>query len=66
MCGAQGVEFRAPLKTSAKLTKVLSSIRAVVPKIVEDRYMANDIEILRKLVESGKILEVSDLNSYID
>ena len=66
MCGAQGVEFRAPLKTSVKLTKVLSSIRAVVPKIVEDRYMANDIEILRKLVESGKILEVSDLNSYID
>ena len=66
MCGAQGVEFRAPLKTSAKLTKVLSSIRAVVPKIVEDRYMANDIEILRKLVEGGKILEVSDLNSYID
>ena len=66
MCGAQGVEFRAPLKTSAKLTKVLSSIRAVVPKTVEDRYMANDIEILRKLVESGKILEVSDLNSYID
>ncbi len=66
MCGAQGVEFRAPLKTSVKLTKVLSSIRAVVPKIVEDRYMANDIEILRKLVEGGKILEVSDLNSYID
>ena len=25
-----------------------------------------DIEILRKLVESGKILEVSDFNSYID
>ena len=66
MCGAQGVEFRAPLKTSVKLTKVLSSIRAVVPKMVEDRYMANDIEILRKLVEGGKILEVSDLNSYID
>ena len=61
-----GVEFRAPLKTSVKLTKVLSSIRAVVPKMVEDRYMANDIEILSKLVESGKILEGSDLNSYID
>tara|TARA_B100001113_G_scaffold78169_1_gene61367 strand:+ start:1 stop:843 length:843 start_codon:yes stop_codon:yes gene_type:complete len=65
MCGAQGVEFRAPLKTSVKLTKVLSSIREVVPKIVEDRYLANDIEILRELVVGGKILDVTDLSSYM-
>ena len=65
MCGAQGVEFRAPLKTSVKLAKVLSSIREVVPKIVEDRYLANDIEILRELVVGGKILEVTDLSSYM-
>ena len=65
MCGAQGVEFRAPLKTSVKLTKVLSSIREVVPKIVEDRYLANNIEILRELVVGGKILDVTDLSSYM-
>ena len=65
MCGAQGVEFRAPLKTSVKLTKVLSSIREVVPKIVEDRYLANDIEILRELVAGGKILDVTDFGSYM-
>ena len=41
---AQGIDFRAPLKTSAELQKAHAAIRAVVPALEVDRYMAGDLE----------------------
>ena len=43
LTAAQGVEFRAPLITSAELAKAIAAIRAVVPTLEEDRYMATDL-----------------------
>jgi histidine ammonia-lyase len=43
MCAAQGIEQRAPLKTSARLQAVMASLRAVVPSLQQDRYLAGDI-----------------------
>ena len=43
MCAAQGIEQRAPLKTSARLQAVMASLRAVVPSLQQDRYLAGDL-----------------------
>ncbi len=54
---AQGVEFRAPLKTSPELELALQAIRSVVPTLEVDRYMAGDLEAAGELVRSGALNE---------
>ncbi len=55
MCGAQGIEFRAPLKTSESLSAAMKVLRDEVPTVVEDRYMAPSIEAASALVASGAL-----------
>ncbi|MEM8854944.1 MAG: histidine ammonia-lyase, partial [Pseudomonadota bacterium] len=50
LAAAQGVEFRAPLKTSPRLQSALEAIRRAVPPLKEDRLMAPDIEAAKTLV----------------
>ena len=47
------MELRAPLTTSPQLQAALAAIRAVVPALEEDRYMATDLEAATDLVASG-------------
>ena len=61
MCAAQGVEFRAPLKTSPPLQEVLGRLRAEVPAVTEDRYLAPDIDRATAMVASGRLAEGLDL-----
>ncbi len=53
LCAAQGVEFRAPLKTSDALQNTIQILRKSVPPLEQDRYLAPDIETASKLVSSG-------------
>ncbi|WP_062226590.1 histidine ammonia-lyase [Aureimonas frigidaquae] len=55
MTAAQGVELRAPLRTSPQLQRVLETIRAKVPTLDEDRYMAEDIARATRLVADGSL-----------
>ena len=55
MCAAQGVEFRAPLQTSAPLQKALAALRAEVPALQEDRYLAPDLARAAALVARGAL-----------
>ena len=55
LCAAQGVELRGPLKTSPQLEAVIRTIRAAVPTLEDDRYMATDLATARDLVSSGGI-----------
>ena len=57
LAAAQGVGFRAPLKTSAHLASAVARLRAVVPPLEEDRYMAPDIEAAVDLVHHGALVE---------
>jgi histidine ammonia-lyase len=43
LAGAQGIGFRAPLRTSAPLSAVIERLRAEVPALGPDREMAPDI-----------------------
>lgn len=55
LAGAQGVELRGPLKTGTELLKALAAIRAAVPALEEDRYMADDLRAATALVASGAL-----------
>jgi len=59
LVAAQGVELRGPLKTSGRLQGVIERIRADVPSLEEDRFMAHDLEAAAKLVRTGKLTEAA-------
>lgn len=56
LCAAQGVEFRAPLTTSTPLQQVIARLRADIPALTEDRYLAPDLEAAKHLVAEATIL----------
>ena len=56
LTAAQGVELRAPLTTSVELQKAIAALRAVVPTLDEDRYMATDIAAAAELVADGTLV----------
>ena len=53
LCAAQGVEFRAPLKTSASLRACIGALREETPPLKEDRFLAADIERAADFIGSG-------------
>ncbi|MCR9125710.1 MAG: histidine ammonia-lyase [Rhodobacteraceae bacterium] len=55
MCAAQGIEARAPLRTSAPLAAVVARLRADVATLGADRYLAPDIDAATALIASGAI-----------
>ncbi len=65
MCAAQGIEFRAPLQTSAALAQVVHAIRDKVPAVTEDRYMAPSLESAARLVATGSLTDAVDLPPYV-
>ncbi|SFC85355.1 histidine ammonia-lyase [Tropicimonas isoalkanivorans] len=61
LCAAQGIEFRAPLITSAKLQAAVAHLRGTVPQLQTDRYMAGDIESAAGLVRTGSLALAAEL-----
>lgn len=61
LCATQGVEFRAPLPTSAALKGVMARLRAVVPPLGDDRYTAPDIEAASSLIAGGEIAHGTEI-----
>ena len=59
MVAAQGVEFRAPHRTSPRLQSVLATVRAVIPALVEDRFMGPDMAAAGELVASGALIDAA-------
>lgn len=55
LCAAQGIEARAPLKTSGCLQDVMARLRQDVATLGEDRYLAPDIAMATDLVRTGAI-----------
>lgn len=57
MCAAQALEFRRPLRSSAPVEGVLSAVRAVVPRLEEDRVLAGDMDAVAAAVRAGAFQE---------
>ena len=53
LAACQGVDFRAPLKSSEKLETAKGQVRAEVPFYDQDRYFAPDIEKVYRLIRAG-------------
>ena len=54
MCGAQGIDFRAPLAPAAAVAFAHKVVRAVVPKLERDRVMSGDINLIAGEIFAGK------------
>ncbi|HMO71725.1 MAG TPA: histidine ammonia-lyase [Paracoccaceae bacterium] len=61
MCAAQGIGFRAPLRTSPPLQSALAAFRARVPALDHDRYLAPDIAAAAELVAAGALSQAAGL-----
>jgi histidine ammonia-lyase len=55
LTGALGVELRSPLVTSPVLEAAIAAIRAVVPTLETDRYMATDLAAAAALIAEGRL-----------
>lgn len=68
IAAAQGIEFRAPKKTSPLLLSVIQRLRKDIATLDHDRYMAPDLEKATKLVADGQLLNVvpSDIFSELE
>lgn len=53
MAAAQGLDLRRPLKSSAPLEAVYTTVRGRVARLDSDRYMANDLEAMKTGVLDG-------------
>jgi len=65
LCAAQGIEFRAPLLTSARLQAVVARLRESVPSLGQDRYMAPDLEKAAGFVTSRDIVVAAGAETLI-
>jgi histidine ammonia-lyase len=57
MAGAEGIDYHAPLKTSARLQQVHDAVRARSPHFTADRYWADEMAALQGAVLAGDIGE---------
>jgi len=55
LAAAQGIDLRAPLTTSPQLTVAQHLIRASVPLMKEDRWLAPDLAAAKDLVGRGEL-----------
>jgi histidine ammonia-lyase len=54
IAAAQGVDYHAPLRTSAKLQGLHSKVRAISPRLESDRYWADEMAALQAAVLAGE------------
>lgn len=65
MCAAQGIEFRAPLETSDALKSAIAVLRADVPTLTHDRYLAPCIEAAGAMVADGRLAGAVEMPDFV-
>ena len=55
MAAAEGIDYHAPLKTSARLQEIYAAVRAHSPHFTADRYWADEMSVLQSAVLAGEI-----------
>ena len=62
ICSCQGVESRLPLLTSKKLQDAMKILRAKIPRLENDRYLSEDINLASEIINKGDLLSKLNLN----
>jgi histidine ammonia-lyase len=55
VCACQGLEFHRPLRTTPALERTVEDVRALVPRLVEDRSMAEELDRLAEALRTGDL-----------
>ena len=58
LCGAQGIDFLAPLKPGWGARKAHQLVRSVSVRLGRDRSLSSDIEKLSKMIEQGHFANI--------
>ena len=66
LCAAQGIEYRAPFRTSDSLAKAIEALRSKVPTLTSDRYLADDIAEAARLVEQGAVADAAGVTNLMN
>src|SRR5579883_3213493 len=66
LCAAQAVDLRAPFEPGPALRAVRKTIRAAVPHLKADRPLAEDIEKVRALLDSGALVAAARKHTPLD
>lgn len=57
LAAAEGLEYRAPLRSSEPVDRARSIVRSLIPQLAEDRPLSYDIESMAVAIESGRFDE---------
>jgi histidine ammonia-lyase len=60
LAGTQAIEFLAPLKPGAGVQAVHDVIRTLSPRLVEDRSLSAEIELVAEAIRSGDVLAAAE------
>ena len=60
LAGSQAIEFLAPLQPGDGVRAVHDAVRALSPRLVEDRSLSADIELVAESVRSGAIVAAAE------
>jgi histidine ammonia-lyase len=59
VAAAQGCDFHAGMTSSVPLESVRKAVRALVPTLVDDRYLHTDLQHALELVRSGAVVRAA-------
>ncbi|HEX4746636.1 MAG TPA: histidine ammonia-lyase [Gaiellaceae bacterium] len=60
LAGTQAIEFLAPLQPGGGVRAVHDAVRELSPRLVEDRSLSTDIELVADAIRSGRILAAAE------
>jgi histidine ammonia-lyase len=61
MCGAQGIDFRAPLTPGRGVRTAHERVRAIVPRLETDRVLSDDISALMAAVSEMRFADIGSV-----
>ena len=61
LAAAEGLEFRRPLKAGVGVERAYTAVRALVPRLEEDRALSPDIERVASAIREGKFESAEEL-----
>ncbi|MFL5504704.1 MAG: histidine ammonia-lyase [Gemmatimonadaceae bacterium] len=61
MCGAQGIDFRAPLRPGRGVRTAHERVRDIVPRLEGDRVLSTDIAALMKAVSEFRFADIGGI-----
>jgi histidine ammonia-lyase len=56
VCACQGLEFHRPLRTTPPLEAAVERVRAIVPRIEEDRALSGELSELADALRTGEVV----------